>query len=155
MITVADLNATPVRQVERATASALRERQDQAEGVAWAKENKRSYSAAAWKQRHRAERRYRAAQAVASALTEALITELARPSDLIVSRRKLEIILHDMSVGIRQDEANDATFRTEIYAGLIRHLRHRGWTVGQHNEVHTRHRCLSPDYIMAIRRPAG
>ncbi len=65
--------------------------------------------------------------------------------------RKVDVNLHDTSFGIWQDNANDPTFRAEIYGGLIRLLRRHGWTVGQDPQIHRRHRILSPDHRLAHR----
>lgn len=50
--------------------------------------------------------------------------------------RKLDINLHDTSIGIWQDDANDPTFRAEIFGPLIRSMRDRGWTIGAGPTVH-------------------
>lgn len=45
--------------------------------------------------------------------------------------RKIEALLHDTSIGIWQDNANDPTFKDEIFGGVISHLRARGWCVSE------------------------
>lgn len=61
-------------------------------------------------------------------------------------RAPLSIKLHDTTIGIWQDDANDPSFREEVYGGLIRMLRARGWTIGQDPRVHRYYRCLSPHH---------
>ena len=63
--------------------------------------------------------------------------------------RKLDINIHDSSVGIWQDDPNDPTFRDEIYLGLIKLLKRRGWTVTANPETLKRYRCLSPGHRIA------
>lgn len=63
--------------------------------------------------------------------------------------RQIELRMHDTTVGIWQDDANDPTFKTEIFDGLIRHLRARGWTVHRDAEVHKRFRSLSRSHRLA------
>lgn len=65
--------------------------------------------------------------------------------------RALDINLHDTSVGIWQDDANDPTFRSDIYAGILRLFRRRGWKVAADPRILKHHRCLSPDHRIAAR----
>jgi hypothetical protein len=44
-------------------------------------------------------------------------------------KRKVDVILHDTHVGIWQDDPNDPTFNREIFGGVIRGMRARGWKV--------------------------
>ncbi|BAU91214.1 hypothetical protein MPPM_2609 [Methylorubrum populi] len=65
--------------------------------------------------------------------------------------RKLDINLHDTSVGIWQDDPNDPTFRSEIFEPLTAWMRRRGWRVTADPEVLKRHRCISKGYRVAER----
>jgi hypothetical protein len=70
---------------------------------------------------------------------------------MMAGRAPLEIRIHDSSIGIWQDDARDASFRTEIYAALIRNMRARGWSVKRDQSIHAHHRCISPFHRMAAR----
>ncbi|MDO1582400.1 hypothetical protein [Rhizobium oryzicola] len=59
-------------------------------------------------------------------------------------RKPLEIRIHDASLGIWQDDANDPSFRTEIYGELIRRMRARGWSIRADRETRIRWPSLSP-----------
>ncbi|ANM12089.1 hypothetical protein [Rhizobium sp. N324] len=61
-------------------------------------------------------------------------------------RPPIDVRIHDAHVGIWQDNAQDASFRTEIYAVLIRHMRARGWSIRRNPETHRRHRCISANF---------
>ncbi|WP_158810279.1 hypothetical protein [Beijerinckia sp. L45] len=50
-------------------------------------------------------------------------------------RAGLALNIHDTHLGIWQDDANDPLFEQVIFAGLIRHLRRRGWTVGPDADI--------------------
>ncbi|MCS0501572.1 hypothetical protein [Ancylobacter mangrovi] len=63
--------------------------------------------------------------------------------------RHLEIRLTDAHIGIWQSDPNDPTFKTEIFDGLIRLLRARGWTVGRDPRVHTHYRSISKNHRIA------
>lgn len=63
--------------------------------------------------------------------------------------RKLDINLHDTHIGIWQDDANDPTFRAEIFGPLIRAMRDRGWTIGADPTV--RYASLRPNYRLGKR----
>lgn len=65
--------------------------------------------------------------------------------------RALSLNITDTHFGIWQDNPDDPTFRTQIYGGLIRQLRDRGWTVGRDPEIHRRFRTLSPSHRLAKR----
>lgn len=69
------------------------------------------------------------------------------------SIRRLDVNLHDLSVGFWQGDANDPTFRVEVFQGLIRHLRRRGWKVGPDEEIAKRYRSLAPDYRRCAKGP--
>ena len=66
-------------------------------------------------------------------------------------RKPLTINIHDSHLGIWQDDARDETFRSEIYAELIRRMRGRGWSIGRDPQVHKHHRCISPNYRLGAR----
>lgn len=61
-------------------------------------------------------------------------------------RAPISLNLHDTHIGIWQDIANDPSFRDEVYGGLIRMLRARGWTIGADPRVHRHHRIISPKH---------
>jgi hypothetical protein len=60
-------------------------------------------------------------------------------------RNPLSINIHDASFGIWQDNPHDPTFRTEIYAEMIRRMRSQGWSVRADRETRKRFPTLSPD----------
>lgn len=66
-------------------------------------------------------------------------------------RAALEIRIHDASIGIWQDDAKDASFRSDVYAALIRDMRARDWSIKADPRIHRRHRCISPDHRLAVR----
>ncbi|WP_371346512.1 hypothetical protein [Ancylobacter sp. IITR112] len=66
-----------------------------------------------------------------------------------MGERKLDVRMHDTTVGIWQDNPNDPTFKTEIFDGLIRLLRSRGWKVTRDAHTHRHYRCLSKHHRMA------
>lgn len=59
--------------------------------------------------------------------------------------RTVAVHLHDTTIGISQDDAQDPTFRAEIFGPLIRMLRTRGWTVGSDPDVVKHYNCLRHD----------
>jgi hypothetical protein len=61
-------------------------------------------------------------------------------------RDPLELRIHDSSIGIWQDKCPDASFRTDVYAALIRSLRALGWSIRRDPRIRQYHRCLSPDH---------
>ncbi|GAB4071694.1 hypothetical protein KHC28_00175 [Ancylobacter sonchi] len=61
--------------------------------------------------------------------------------------RKLDVRLHDTTIGIWQDDPNDPTFKTEIFAGIRGLLWRRGWTVGEDPACH--YRSLRPSRRLA------
>ena len=44
-------------------------------------------------------------------------------------RAPIDIRIHDSHFGIWQDDPNDETFRREVFGGLIREMRTRGWKI--------------------------
>lgn len=66
-----------------------------------------------------------------------------------MGKRKLDVRLHDTTVGIWQDDPHDPTFKTEIFDGVIRLLRSRGWTVERDAHTHRHYRSLSKYHRMA------
>lgn len=56
--------------------------------------------------------------------------------------RKLDVRLHDTRLGIGQEDPNDPTFKTEIFDGVIRLLRSRGWTVTRDPHTHKHFRSI-------------
>lgn len=67
--------------------------------------------------------------------------------------RKVEIRLHDTSIGVWQDDPNDPTFREEIYSGLIRFMRDRGWAVHEDPNIRKHYSCLNPNHRLATKGP--
>lgn len=63
--------------------------------------------------------------------------------------RKLDLNLFDTHFGIWQDDARDPCFKLEVFGGLIRHLRRRGWKVGADPRVKKHHPILSPTHRLA------
>ncbi|NGO50485.1 hypothetical protein [Allomesorhizobium camelthorni] len=66
-------------------------------------------------------------------------------------RQPVEIRIHDAHIGIWQDNAQDPSFRREVYGGLIRQMRDRGWSIRSEPGVRHRHRILSPDHRLGAR----
>lgn len=63
--------------------------------------------------------------------------------------RKIDVRLNDTTLGIWQDDANDPTFHSKIFVGLIRLLRDRGWMVTEDHEVSERFRSLRKAHRLA------
>ncbi|MER9056480.1 hypothetical protein [Mesorhizobium sp. M0910] len=68
-----------------------------------------------------------------------------------MTRAPLDIRIHDASIGIWQDNAQDASFRSEVYGVLIRQMRDRGWSIKRDPGIHYRDKCLSPSYRLGAR----
>jgi len=68
-----------------------------------------------------------------------------------MTRPALEVRIHDSSIGIWQDNAGDASFRSDIYAVLIRDMRARGWSIKNDPRIHRHYRCISPDHRLGSR----
>jgi hypothetical protein len=66
-------------------------------------------------------------------------------------RPAIRIRIHDASIGIWQERADDPTFKTEVFGRVIRHMRDRGWKIGQDKDVHRHYRILSPNHRMGER----
>ncbi|MGY3607626.1 MULTISPECIES: hypothetical protein [unclassified Bradyrhizobium] len=66
-------------------------------------------------------------------------------------RPPLEIRIHDSSIGIWQEDARDASFRSDIYAPLIRGLRSRGWSIKRDPRVRQHYRSISQDHRLGAR----
>lgn len=60
-------------------------------------------------------------------------------------RAPLDVRVHDSSISIWQDDARDSSFRSDVYAPLIRALRGRGWSIGSDPQVRRFYRSLNPD----------
>lgn len=69
----------------------------------------------------------------------------------MADRAPLEIRIHDASIGIWQDDARDASFRSDVYAALIRDMRARGWSIKPDRRIHQHYRILSPDHRLGAR----
>lgn len=65
--------------------------------------------------------------------------------------RRLDINLHDTSIGIWQDNPDDPSFHTEIYLGLQRHLRRRGWMLRADPRILKNYPTLSKSHRIASR----
>lgn len=60
--------------------------------------------------------------------------------------RTVDLNIFDTHIGIWQEDAKDPTFKREIYGGLIRLLRDRGWTIGADPKIKQHYRILSPTH---------
>lgn len=67
--------------------------------------------------------------------------------------RKVEVRLHDTSIGVWQDDPNDPTFHSEIYGGLIRLMRGRGWCVREDPHIKKHYSCLRQYHRLASKGP--
>lgn len=63
--------------------------------------------------------------------------------------RQIEINIFDAHFGIWQDNANDKSFHDEIFGGLTRLLRQRGWKVGSDPNIKKHYRCLNATHRLA------
>jgi hypothetical protein len=70
-----------------------------------------------------------------------------------MTTRKIEIRLHDTTIGIWQDNPNDPSFRTDIYGGLIRIMRERGWSVREDPRVKQHYASLNQNHRLAAKGP--
>ena len=68
-----------------------------------------------------------------------------------MSRKPLEVRIHDAGIGIWQDDARDASFRSDIYAPMIRGLRARGWSIRRSPRVHRLYRRISQNCGLGAR----
>lgn len=67
------------------------------------------------------------------------------------ARRRLDVNLHETHIGLWQDNPNDSSFKVEIFDGLLRLLKRRGFKITADPTVSRRHRCISPSYRIAAR----
>lgn len=67
------------------------------------------------------------------------------------TRPPISVVISDAHLGIWQEDARDNTFRTEVYAELIRRMRARGWSIGRNPSVHRHYRCLSANNRLGAR----
>lgn len=67
------------------------------------------------------------------------------------TRAPLDVNIHDTSIGIWQDDARDPTFQPDIYGGLVRLLRDRGWCVREDPDIRRRWPSLSETHRLAAR----
>lgn len=65
--------------------------------------------------------------------------------------RIVDVRLHDTSIGIWQDSANDPSFRREVYLPLLALLRRRKWKVAADPRVHKHYPSISKDHRLAER----
>ncbi|MDB5618542.1 hypothetical protein [Tardiphaga sp.] len=61
-------------------------------------------------------------------------------------REPIDINIYDSHIGIWQDNAQDASFRSDVYAALIRTMRARGWSIKLDPRIHRSQRCISPNH---------
>ncbi|WP_245520704.1 MULTISPECIES: hypothetical protein [unclassified Mesorhizobium] len=66
-------------------------------------------------------------------------------------RAKITVNLHDTHIGIWQEDAQDRTFRADLFAPLIRAMRARGWHVGADPSVRKNYRILNANHRLAAR----
>lgn len=66
-------------------------------------------------------------------------------------RPAIEVRIHDASIGIWQDNANDPSFCRETFAPLLKALKRRGWKLCADPRVLKHYRCLSPSHRLAAR----
>lgn len=72
-----------------------------------------------------------------------------------MSRKPLAVRIHDASIGIWQDDPNDTSFRSDIYAVLIRQMRDRGWSIKADPKIRSRYRCLNANHRKGARGTLG
>lgn len=65
--------------------------------------------------------------------------------------RKVELNIFDTHFGIWQDDANDPSLFSEIYGGILREMRRRGWTVRADPVVARNYRSISKNHRLASR----
>lgn len=65
--------------------------------------------------------------------------------------RVLSINITDTHIGIWQDDANDPTFRTDVYLALLGQLRRRGWSISADPHILRHYRSLSKNTRLAQR----
>lgn len=63
--------------------------------------------------------------------------------------RKITINLHDTSIGIWQDDANDSTFREFTFKSVLRLLRREGWLVEDDPRIKEHYSCLNNSHRIA------
>lgn len=63
-----------------------------------------------------------------------------------MSKRKLSVNLHDTTIGIWQGDAQDPSFRAEVFGPLIRMLRNAGWKIGSDPQIVKHYNCLRHDH---------
>lgn len=68
-----------------------------------------------------------------------------------MKRPLLDINIVGAHLGIWQDNANDPSFREEIFLPLLAGLKRRGWKVTADPAVLKHHRCISPSHRLAAR----
>lgn len=66
-------------------------------------------------------------------------------------RPATEVRIHDSSLSIWQDNAKDETFRSDIYAPLIRAMRARGWSIKADPRVQKNYRSISASRRLGAR----
>lgn len=66
-------------------------------------------------------------------------------------RPAINVSIHDAKLGIWQDNANDPSFRVEVFAPLLKAMARRGWKVRADPHILKRYRSLSPSHRLAAR----
>jgi hypothetical protein len=66
-------------------------------------------------------------------------------------RPAIDVRIHDAHLGIWQDNANDPTFRGEVFAPLLKAMARRGWKLRADPHILKRYRSLSPSHRIASR----
>lgn len=70
----------------------------------------------------------------------------------MTARPPVSINIYDAHFGIWQENAQDPSFRSEVYEGLMRRMKRRGWKFRADPEIARRYRCLSPSHRLGQRR---
>ncbi|RVC47650.1 hypothetical protein EN781_00385 [Mesorhizobium sp. M4A.F.Ca.ET.090.04.2.1] len=64
-------------------------------------------------------------------------------------RAKIDVNIHDTTIGIWQDNARDETFLSDVFAPLVRGMRDRGWHVGADPRMKDHFRALNSTHRLA------
>lgn len=66
-------------------------------------------------------------------------------------RPAIDVRIHDASLGIWQEDANDPSFRTDVFAPLLKAMARRGWKPRADPRILKHYRRLSPSHRIAAR----
>ncbi len=69
----------------------------------------------------------------------------------MTARPPVSINAFDAHICIWQENAQDPSFRSEVYEGLMRRMKKRGWKFRADPEIARRYRCLSPSHRLGQR----